>query len=323
MLSRRNLLKAAFAGAAVAGGGRWRASAAASQPATPVRFAVPPGACDCHTHVFGDTRRFAFADDRIYTPEAATVAELRMLHRALHIQRVVIVQPSVYGTDNACTLDAIAALGPSARGVAVIDERTPDTDLDAMDRGGVRGVRINLTTAGERDPMAARRRFDAAIGRLRGRRWHVQMYTELPVVEALKDAIAASPIPIVFDHFGGAQAAAGPAQPGFDTLLGLVRDGRAYVKISGAYRSSTRGPDYVDAAPLARALIVANRRRILWGSDWPHPDSSRVAGRARTDIAPLLQIDDGRLLNQLQAWAPNAADRVVILVDNPAQLYGF
>jgi predicted TIM-barrel fold metal-dependent hydrolase len=128
---------------------------------------------------------------------------------------------------------------------------------------------------------------------------------------------------VVFDHFGGAQAALGIRQPGFDALLGLVRSGKAYVKISGAYRSSNAGPDYADVAPLAKALIAANPRRILWGTDWPHPDSAAVAGRTLTDIAPLLPIDDGRVMNQLVAWAPGADQRRTILVENPARLYDF
>jgi predicted TIM-barrel fold metal-dependent hydrolase len=323
MLSRRDALLGALAGAAALVRRGAVASAAASQPRTAVSFDVPAGACDCHTHIFGDPSHFAFDPARTYTPEPAPVDEMRALHRALHMERVVIVQPSVYGTDNACTLDGIRQLGARARGVAVIDERTTDAALADMDRAGVRGVRINLSTAGETDPAVGRRRFDAAVGRVRGRRWHIQIYAELALIVAMKDRIARSPVPVVLDHFAGARAALGPQQPGFDVLLDLVRGGRAYVKVSGAYRSSERGPEYSDVAPLAKALIAANTRRILWGSDWPHPDSSRAAGRRTTDVAPLLQIDDGRLLNQLAAWAPDGADRAVILVDNPSTLYGF
>jgi predicted TIM-barrel fold metal-dependent hydrolase len=133
----------------------------------------------------------------------------------------------------------------------------------------------------------------------------------------------ASPVPVVFDHFGGALATLGPRQPGFEAMLDLVRTGKAFVKISGAYRSSTQAPDYADVTPLATALIAANVQRILWGSDWPHPDSSPVARRKATNVSPLLQIDDGRVLNQLAVWAPDAAVRRIILVDNPARLYGF
>ena len=297
--------------------------AAASQPATPVRFDVPAGACDCHTHIFGDPRRFPFFANRVYTPESASVEEMRALHRALHMNRVVIVQPSVYGTDNACTLDAVRRIGSRARAVAVIDDTTSASALDEMHNAGVRGIRLNLATSGQTDPAVALRRVQKAVEQLQGRRWHIQIYTGLSVVEAINKAVMASPIPVVFDHFGGAQAALGIRQPGFDALLGLVRSGKAYVKISGAYRSSNAGPDYADVAPLAKALIAANPRRILWGTDWPHPDSAAVAGRTLTDIAPLLPIDDGRVMNQLVAWAPGADQRRTILVENPARLYDF
>jgi predicted TIM-barrel fold metal-dependent hydrolase len=151
----------------------------------------------------------------------------------------------------------------------------------------------------------------------------VQLFTSLAMISAIKDLVAASPVPAVFDHFGGAQAAAGVDQPGFADLLELVKSGKAYVKISGAYRASKLAPDYPDAVPLARALIAANVDRIVWGTDWPHPDSVTPPGRQVTDVTPLLQIDDGALLNQLPVWAPDEATRRKILVDNPARLYGF
>jgi predicted TIM-barrel fold metal-dependent hydrolase len=147
------------------------------------------------------------------------------------------------------------------------------------------------------------------------------MYTSLAVISSIKDLVAASPVPAVFDHFGGAQADLGTGQPGFADLLALVRSGKAYVKISGAYRASRLAPDYPDAAPLARALIAANADRVIWGTDWPHPNSS--SGNPATQVTPPLQIDDGRLLNQLPVWAPDAATRKKILVDNAARLYGF
>ena len=322
MLSRRELLSGAVATALL---GRCSAAirAAAAQPKTAVRFEVSPGACDCHTHIFGDPHRFTFATDRVYTPEPASIAEMRSLHRALHMDRVVIVQPSVYGTDNACTLDAVRQLGERARAVAVIDERASPVSLDALHAGGVRGIRLNLATTGQTDAGIARDRLRRSVEQLEGRRWHIQMYMSISVIEAIRDSIADAPIPIVFDHFGGAQATLGTAQPGFSALLDLVRSGKAYVKISGAYRSSNAGPDYADVAPFAKALIAANPQRILWGSDWPHPDSSIVNGRKATDIAPLLPIDDGRVLNQLAVWAPDHGLRRTILVDNPARLYGF
>lgn len=295
----------------------------ASQPSTPVNFDVPAGACDCHTHIHGDPAKFPFFAGRVYTPESASPEEMSALHKALHIERVVIVTPSVYGPDNSSTLFGMAARGPTARGVAVIDDKTSESDLDAMHKAGFRGIRLNLATGGVNDPNVGRQRFSAAVERMKARGWHVQLFTNLAMITAIKDLVATAPVPVVFDHFGGAEAALGTGQPGFADLLGLVKSGKAHVKISGAYRASRLAPDYADAAPLAQALIAANAERIVWGTDWPHPDSVTPAGKKVTDVTPLYQIDDGRLLNQLPVWAPDAAIRKIILVDNPARLYGF
>jgi predicted TIM-barrel fold metal-dependent hydrolase len=322
MVTRRLFLFGTAAGVA-AFATRRSMTAAASQPATRVGFDVPAGACDCHTHIFGDPVRFPFWSGRTYTPEPASIAEMRSLHRALHMDRVVIVHPSVYGTDNACTLDAIRQLGSRARGVAVVDEQTPARELDSMHKAGIRGIRLNLETFGQADPAAARTRLRSAIQQLGARPWHIQLFTRLSIVDALHDDFMSAPLPIVFDHFGGAQAALGVGQPGFAKLVDLVRSGRAYVKISAAYRSSTQAPDYGDVTPLAQALVTANPQRVIWGTDWPHPTGSTPAGRSATDVSPLLQIDDGRVLNQLPVWVPDPATRRTILVENPARLYGF
>jgi len=321
MFTRRDMLLASIAAGVIAP--NRNALATAAQPSTPVNFDLPAGACDCHTHIHGDPAKFPFFSGRVYTPEPASPEEMAALHKALHIERVVIVTPSVYGTDNSATLFGIKARGAAARGVAVIDDKTPEADLDAMAQAGVRGIRLNLATGGTNDPNVGRARLQAGIERVKARGWHVQLYTSLAMITALKDAFAASPVPIVFDHFGGAQAALGVEQPGFSDLLDLVKSGKAYVKISGAYRASKLGPDFPDAAPLARALIAANSDRIIWGTDWPHPDSVTPPGRKATEVTPLFQIDDGRLLNQLPVWAPDAAMRQKILVDNPVRLYGF
>ncbi len=286
MLTRRD----ALIGAMCAGGlMRTRTSfGKAAQPATAVNFDVPADACDCHTHIHGDPEKFPFFAGRVYTPETALPEEMAAL-----------------------------------RGVAVIDDKTPDADLDAMGKAGVRGIRLNLATGGSNDPALARKRFEAALPRMASRNWHIQIYTNLAVIAAIKDQVLASPVPVVLDHFGGAQAALGPTQPGFPDLVELVRSGKAYVKISGAYRASTQAPDYPDAAPLAKALIAANADRLVWGTDWPHPNSTTPPGGKVTDVTPLFQIDDGRLLNQLPVWAPDAKTRKAILVDNPARLYQF
>jgi predicted TIM-barrel fold metal-dependent hydrolase len=319
MLTRRNPpMRAITAGAVMY---TRTGFAKASQPATPINFDVPENACDCHTHIHADPQQFPFFPGRIYTPELASPEEMSALHRALKIKRVVIVTPSVYGTDNSATLFGMKARGLDARGVAVIDDRTSESDLDAMGSAGMRGIRLNLATGSGNDPSAGRQRFQAAVDRMKSRGWHVQMYTNLAVISGIKDLVLASPVPVVFDHFGGAQAALGPEQPGFADLAELVRSGKAYVKISGAYRASKQAPDYEDVTPLATALIAANAYRIVWGTDWPHPNSS--SGNQPTEVTPLFHIDDGRLLNQLAVWAPDAVTRKKILVDNPGRLYQF
>ncbi len=323
MLTRREILMGmGAAGASLLAGAKIPLWSSASQPGTLVNFDVPKGACDCHTHIFGDSEKFPWAAGRVYTPETASIAEMRSLHKKLHTERVVIVQPSVYGADNSCTLDAIKQLGPGARGIAVVDEKTTNAMLDQFHAGGIRGIRINLETAGQSDPALARQRLQAAAARAKDRRgWHIEVYTRLSVIESVKEQVMALPVPISFDHFGGAQGDLGLNQPGFATLLGLVKSGKAYVKISAPYRSSKNAPDYPDAAPLAKALIAANHERIIWGTDWPHP--AQIPGRKPDQITPLYQIDDGRDLNMVAEWAPDAAVRKTILVENPARLYGY
>jgi predicted TIM-barrel fold metal-dependent hydrolase len=320
MLNRRDLLLASVA-AGVAMQNR-AAFAKAAQPSTKVNFEIPPHACDCHTHIHLP-EKYPFFEGRVYTPEPASPEEMAALHKSLGIERVVIVTPSVYGTDNRATLEGIKFRGDTARGIAVIDDKTSEADLDAMGKAGIRGIRVNLATSGVNDPSIGRKRLEAAIERVKGRGWHVQCYTNLALLTNIKDVLASSPVPVVFDHFGGADAALGLEQPGWAELVEGVKSGKVYVKISGAYRLSNKAPDYPDSVPFAKALIAANPDRLVWGSDWPHPDSVTPAGKKPTDLTPLYQIDDGRVLNLLAVWAPDAAIRKKILVDNPVRLYGF
>jgi predicted TIM-barrel fold metal-dependent hydrolase len=322
MISRRDILTGAAMATAAIFTQPKNFFAIVAQSITPVNFDAPRDSCDCHVHIFGDPQRFPFASDRVYTPQPASIDKLRTLHRALHIERVVIVQPSVYGTDNSCTLDALQRVGHNARGIAVIDEKIGNSHLDRMHELGVRGIRINLETAGEFDPAFARKHFQSAVAQLRRRtNWHIQIYTRPSVIAAIHDEVAASPVPVVFDHFGGAQAAQGIEQPGFEALLSLLKNGKAYVKLSAPYRSSTVAPDYPDVIPLAKALITANPQRALWGSDWPHPQ--QIQGRNAHEITPPYNVDDGHIFDLLTQWVPAAAERRAILVENPAKLYGF
>ena len=160
-------------------------AATANTAVTPVSFEVPRRACDCHAHIHGDPERFPFFLGRLYTPEMALPEEMAALHRALRMQRVVIVTPSVYGTDNSATLYGMQARGADARGVAVIDDQTPESELDAMAKAGVRGIRLNLATGGAADPATGRSRFEEAIERVKGRNWHVQLHTNLATISAI------------------------------------------------------------------------------------------------------------------------------------------
>jgi predicted TIM-barrel fold metal-dependent hydrolase len=299
------------------------AEAAASQPQTKVTFDLPPGATDCAVHVFGDTKRHPYWEGRTYTPEPATVGELRKVMQALHFDRVVIVQASTYGTDNSCVLDSIREIGTGARGVAVIDDKTTDASLDEMHRGGMRGIRLSLGNQGVTDLAGVRQRLKAASDRMKNRKgWSVLISGTPATWDALREDLAAFAVPIVIDHFGEPRVADGVGQAGFTSVLSLVKSGKAYVKLSNA-DTLARQADLSDATPYAKALIAANPQRVVWGTAWPHPSAGAVAGRKSTDLAVHRQVDDGRVMNMLPVWAPDAATRKLILVDNAARLYDF
>ena len=290
---------------------------------TPVNFPVPAGACDCHTHVYLDEARYPMDPARKYTPPLASEEELLALQKFLGFDRVVIVQPSNYGTDNAATLQGVKFLGLGrARAVAGIDARTTSAQLDSYHAQGVRGVRVNLALAENVEPAAVAKRLHATAEQLKGRGWHIQIVTHIHVIAALKNELSSLPLPVVIDHFGYPKLGQGLGQAGYDVLVDLVRSGACHVKISGAYRCSSDAPDFPDMKPLAQALITANPDRIVWGTDWPHPDG-HVQGVPPTEVTPNIVVDDGALLNQLAVWAPDAALRKKILVDNPARLYDF
>jgi predicted TIM-barrel fold metal-dependent hydrolase len=289
------------------------------------RIPVPDGACDCHVHVF-DPIRFPYAPDRTYTPGVALVSELNRIRESLDLSRVVLVQPSVYGTDNRCLLDALATLGPEiARGVAVIDPETvSDVTLKKLYDSGVRGVRVNLESKGERRPGSALTAISATAERVAPFGFAVQIYADLRLLADIADNIVQLRVPLILDHFGGAKAALGSEQYGFRALTELLRAGTVWVKLSGVYRASRAGPPYSDIRPIAEALIEANPGRLVWASDWPHTGSqSERAARQPTELEPFQQIDDAHVLDLLADWAGDAARHHRILVDNPAELFGF
>jgi predicted TIM-barrel fold metal-dependent hydrolase len=293
----------------------------ASETSTRIDFAVPSGACDCHTHIIGDYKGFLLSPSRTYTPPPAPPSRLLRLHQALGVQRVVVVTPSAYGTNNSATLWGVSERGVNARAVVVVDGNVPDHSLDLMQQHGVRGARLYLADADVTDEVA-RTRFKALAARLRTRDWHMQIFTAPRIISALADLVLDSPIPVVFDHFGGMRGDLGVNQAGFSDLLGMIKSGNAYVKISAAYRFSSRSPDFDDMAPLVHSLINARQDRVLWGTDWPHT-SGALPGQSATAISPLIDVDDSHLLNLFGRWVPETAIRHQILVDNPVKLYGF
>lgn len=291
-----------------------------ARAATPA--ALPAGASDCHNHIVGPQSKYPMAANRTYTPPEASVAQLRTLRTELGgVQRNVLVQPSFYGFDNSCLIDAMAQLGNSVRGIAVVPLDVPDAELKRLAGLGVMGVRLNFATAGIRDPKAAEEALNAFAPRFVPLGWHIQVNTELPVIDAIAPTVGTLKVPVVFDHFGEAVAADGIRQKGFGALTELVRAGNTYVKLSAPYNLS-KLPDYADVVPLARSLIAAGPARMLWGTNWPHP-GNRIAGRPISQITPYQKIDNPGLVKAFYQWCPDAAVRNMILVDNPAKLYHF
>lgn len=284
---------------------------------------LPPGACDCHMHVFGTLERYPCAPRRSYTPREARLDQWESMARQIGLERQVLVQASPYGADNSCMLDAMVVAGARCRGVAVINEQTTDAELQRMNALGVRGVRVNAATFGDTDPAPIKAQLRNTAARVAGYGWHVQVFVELPVIEALAGDLAQLPTPIVIDHMGLARAELGTSQPGFSTLLRLLDNGRTWVKVSGSYRVSHAAPDYADAVPLARALIDANPERMVWGTDWPHTGEHGGAVHGEAPLTDYRPLDAGHLTNLLIESCGSDERLRQVLVDNPTKLYDF
>ena len=275
----------------------------------PPRQPLPPGACDSHAHVFGPSARFAYAARRSYTPPDAPLADYLAMLDAVGLRRGALVQPSIYGEDNGCLLDALAGSGDRLRGVVVADpRRLSDATVEAWTDLGVRGVRINMVTP-DGLPLAA---MEGMAARLAEVGWHLDLITDTceRLVE-LEQRLAALPCALLIEQMGRAKGGMPVTTPGFQVLLRLLAERKAWVKLSHSYHISTSGPPYADTTPLARACVAAAPERAVWGSDWPHP---MLHG-------PMP--NDGALLDLLAEWVPDAAQRRAVLVDNPARLYGF
>jgi predicted TIM-barrel fold metal-dependent hydrolase len=285
-------------------------------------FAVPDGACDCHMHIFGLPASYPYAPRRSYTPPPAPIEDYRAMAGTLGLSRVVVVQPSAYGTDNRCTLDALEAFGAGARGVLVLGGNEREDDLSRMHARGARAVRLNLVSTDALAPDRIQSLLDATARRIAPFGWHVQFYAKGAMIEALGPLVRDLPVDVVFDHMGRPEVTAGLDQPGFRTLLDLLAGGRCWVKLSGLYRVSAAEPGHEAVAPFVRALLDANPERLLWGSDWPHTGKHPESALEEAPFVDYRPIDDGLHLSRFAAFAGEAAMRRV-LVDNPATLYGF
>jgi predicted TIM-barrel fold metal-dependent hydrolase len=282
---------------------------------------LPAGSCDSHVHLFGPVQDYPFVPERAYTPGDANEAELMAMHARLGITRVVLVQPSPYGTDNSRMVAGLKTLGASARGVAVIDVATPGDALDRLHDQGVRGVRVNVATLGMNDPEQAWQLIQSHARQVARLGWHVQILARLAVVEALAARLMDLETRVVIDHFGLPDMSRGPEQPGFSSVLHLARSGNATIKLSAIPRLAGRG-SLAQARPFIEALLEANPAALVWGSDWPHTGGGR-GGRAAGEIEPFEPVDDAEALACLMQAIPDRDRQRAVLVENPAALYDF
>ncbi len=271
------------------------------------RFVPPTGAVDAHCHVFGPADRFPFAPRRKYTPSDAPKEQLFALRRHLGFARNVLVQASCHGRDNAATLDAIASDPENCRGIAVVDASIGDAELDAMHAGGIRGVRFNFVKRlVDPDPLDVSSRLAARVSE---RGWHSVVYFEAADLDELAPFLRRLPGTVVIDHMGRPDIGAGPEGPDFGRFLALIEDEKFWTKVTGPERLTVAGPPYDDVAPFGHRIVEATPDRVLWGTDWPHPNMKSH------------RPDDGVLVDRIPVIAPTEALRQKLLVDNPMRLY--
>jgi 2-pyrone-4,6-dicarboxylate lactonase len=270
---------------------------------------LPPGACDTHFHVFGPQRRFPFAQERTYTPEGDAPKEtLFALHKHLGIERGVVVQSAAHGFDNSAAADLIASRRNDYVGVAMVRADIPVPGLEKINEQGFRGARFHFTRhLGTTAPIEQVLELAARLAPLG---WHLQMHCEAELIGGLAPWLKRSPVPVVIDHMGRVDASLGLEQKPFGDLLALLESKHVWVKVSGSERVSRRPAPWKDAWPFARKLVAEHGERVLWGTDWPHPNLKQVP-------------DDGVMVDILAEIAPSGAQRRALLVDNPQRFYGF
>ena len=272
------------------------------------RYTPPLNACDGHCHVFGPAAKFPYAPNRSYTPEDAGRERLAALHKHLGLSRAVIVQASCHGTDNSAMMDALAHSNGAWRGVAMVKPDVSEKELEGLHAGGVRGARINFVAhlGGAPDMNAV----NAVVERITPFGWHLQLHLDAQDIRQYRSFLDGLKIPFIVDHMGRPEAKLGVKQDAFLQMLDLMRNPLAWTKVSGPERISSAGKPFHDAEPFVRELIAAAPDRILWGTDFPHPN---------VKIMP----NDGELVDLFAKFCDDEAMRKKILVDNPVTLYGF
>ena len=274
-------------------------------------FEIPAGACDTHVHVFGPQKSYTYKSPRDYTPPDASVEALEKMHAVLGIERVVITQPSVYGTDNRATLRAATSSRHKYRAVISVNNEISEKELLELHDCNVRGIRLNLVDKGGKsfDSISSIQKFSE---RIRDMGWHVEFLLKVDEIEDFGKQFQNFPVNFVIGHLGYMKTDRGLDHPGFQQLLSLLGEGKCWVKLTGTYRiSQCESPPYGDVIPFAKALIDQEPDRMLWGSDWPHPHYYNVMP------------NDGYILDQLASWTSEKETIKKILVDNPSNLYGF
>jgi D-galactarolactone isomerase len=310
-IDRRRLMKTAGAMALAAAAGAVRSEQAFAQQVPwssgteSPKLKAPANACDCHMHIYD--AKYPTDPKATLKPADALVADYKLLQKRIGTSRNVVVTPSTYGTDNRVTLDAIAQIGPTARGVAVVDATVTDAELKRLNGLGIRGIRFNLVQAG----ATTAKMIEPLSRRVNDLGWHIQVHMKGEQIAGIEDLLLRVPSPIVFDHLGRLAQPNALDNPGFKTISKLIDKGRTWVKLSGAYQDTKVGPPtYSDTVAVARAYIKAAPERMVWASDWPHPTEKDKP-------------DDAVLFDLLTEWAPEEEMRTRILVQNPATLYGF
>ncbi len=279
---------------------------------TTAKFQIPRGAVDCHAHVFGSPDIYPYSPTRGYTPPEATLDTYLSLHNTLGgIDRAVLTQPSVYGIDNSCMLNAVDQMKGKFVAVVAVDATVTDNQLEQFHARGARGARVNLVDKGG-NPFESVRALQKFTERLKDMGWHLEVLIKVHEFDNLYTTMSNMAVDVSFGHLGYMKTDNPVNHPGFQALLNLLRDGKSWVKLTGSYRITTSpSTPYDDVSPYAKALLAANEDRIVWGTDWPHP------------VFKGNMPNDGALIDQLADWAPTEALRKKILVDNPEALYGF